>query len=82
VFVVDVKKRQPKLLYTLLVGKGDLQTAYSATGSTDRFAYASVAIMPKGQIAVSFDDSTTNMAPGTSGNQPNLAILQRPAITQ
>ena len=93
VFVVDIARPTPRLLYTLLLGKGNVTTANSVTGSAgDRMDYASVAILPDGRIAASFDDSTTFLAPQTaftSGevgtedsylghNQPNLAILGRP----
>lgn len=94
VFVVDVAHRRPRLLYTLLLGKGDAQTANDVSGSAgDRMDYATVAILPNGRLAASFDDSTTFLAPETTftasevgtedsylgHNQPNLAILQRPA---
>src|SRR5207248_4262729 len=60
VFVVDVRKHRPKLLYTLLLGKGNVRTANDVSGTeNDRFDYASVAVTPKGAIAASFDDSTT-----------------------
>jgi hypothetical protein len=90
VFLVDVTRPQPRLLYTLLLGKGDVSTANDVSGSAgDRFDYASVAILPSGQVAASFDDSTTFLDPETpltaaefpvdnaqGKNEPNLAILQ------
>ena len=92
VFVVDIKTPQPRLLYTLLLGKGDISTANNAGGSGgNRFDYASVAVLPSGQLAASFDDSTTYLDPETTltqtefpidtaqgKNEPNLAILQTP----
>jgi hypothetical protein len=92
VFVLDVRHAQPRLLYTMLLGKGDISTANNVTGSGgDRFDYARVAITPSGQIAASFDDSTTYLDPETpltsaelpvdnaqGKNEPNLAILQTP----
>lgn len=95
VFVVDVAHSKPKLLYTLLLGKGDIVTANNVAGSGgDRFDYASVAILPNGQIASSFDDSTTYLAAETTQtgaeepvdnniedhNEPNLGILQPSAM--
>jgi len=94
VFVVDVSHVRPRLLYTLLLGKGDAQTANDVSGSAgDRMDYATAAILPGGKIVASFDDSTTFLAPETTltsaevgtensylgHNQPNLAILGRPA---
>lgn len=59
VFVVDVKTPQPRLLRTYFVGKGDLAATAGLLSSPDRFDFCSVAILPDGKIAVSFDDSTT-----------------------
>jgi len=93
VFVLDIAQAQPRLLYSLLLGKGDIRTANDVTGSLgDRMDYATVAILPDGRIAASFDDSTTFLAPETNftaaevgtedsylgHNQPNLAILGTP----
>lgn len=62
VFVVDVSGARPRLLHTLLLGRGDVKTANSVSGAErDRFDYASVAIRPDGTIAASFDDSTTRL---------------------
>ena len=70
VFVVDVSHPQPKLLYTMILGLGDLQTANDVSGAErDRFDYASVAILPTGAIAASFDDSTTRLDPETLDTQ-------------
>jgi hypothetical protein len=59
VFRVDTRGRVPQLRETYLVGKGDLNTANDVTGSAGyRYDYESVALLPDGKIAVSFDDST------------------------
>jgi hypothetical protein len=95
VFVVDVAHRRPRLLYTLLLGGGNVRTANDVSGSAgDRMDYASVAILPDGRIVASFDDRTTFLAPETAftstevgnenrylgHNQPNLAILGRSVL--
>jgi hypothetical protein len=59
VFRVDTRGRAPRLLATYQVGKGDLNTANDVTGSAGyRYDYESVALLPDGKIAMSFDDST------------------------
>ena len=74
VFVVDVSHPQPKLLYTMILGLGDLQTANDVSGAErDRFDYASVAILPNGAIAASFDDSTTRLDAETLETQTSQA---------
>ena len=65
VFVVDVSHPVPRLLSTLLLGRGDVKTGNNAGTEGDRFDYASVAILPNGAIAASFDDSTTRLAAET-----------------
>ena len=80
VFRVNIKRPQPERMQTYLVGKGDLNTANNVLGSLgDRFDYESVALLPDGRIAVSFDDSTceqpTARNPGHHG--PQVAILVR-----
>ena len=75
VFVVDVKQARPRFLYTLLLGRGDVKTANDVTGSAgSRFDYASVAILPNGAIAASFDDSTTHLAPETLETQAGQLV--------
>ena len=78
VFRVDTKNAQPRRLQTYLVGKGDINTANDVTGSAGyRFDYESVALLPDGHIAVSFDDSTC-VQPSTrdpSHRSPEVAIL-------
>ena len=84
VWRVDVSGRQPRLLATYAVGKGDISTIIGVAGATsDRFDFPSVALFPDGRIAVSFDDSTTpkskvrDTVPATnpSGHSPAVAIL-------
>lgn len=84
VWRVDVSHRQPRLLTTYAVGKGDISTVIGVVGATaDRFDFPSVALFPDGRIAVSFDDSTTpkskvrDTVPSTnpSGHSPAVAIL-------
>jgi hypothetical protein len=78
VFRVDIKHAQPQRMTTFLVGKGDLNTANNVLGSLgDRFDYESVALLPDGRIAVSFDDSTCKQ-PSTKNpahHGPQVAIL-------
>jgi hypothetical protein len=57
VFVVDVKTAQPRLLRTYYVGRGDLTATSGLASSSYRFDFCSVAILPDGKLAVSFDDS-------------------------
>jgi hypothetical protein len=80
VFRVDTKKARPVRLQTYLVGKGDLNTANNVLGSLgDRFDYESVALLPDGNIAVSYDDSTCKQ-PSTRNpdhHGPQVAILVR-----
>jgi len=84
VWRVDVSGRQPRLLATYAVGKGDISTIIGVAGATsDRFDFPSVALFPDGRIAASFDDSTTpkskvrDTVPATnpSGHSPAVAIL-------
>jgi hypothetical protein len=80
VFRVNINRPQPVRMQTYLVGKGDINTANNVLGSLgDRFDYESVALLPDGRIAVSFDDSTceqpTARNPGHHG--PQVAILTR-----
>ena len=59
VFRVDTRGPTPRLRATYVVGKGDLNTANDVTGSAGyRYDYESVALLPDGKIALSFDDST------------------------
>ena len=78
VFRVDTKHKHPKLSRAYLVGKGDINTANDVTGSAGyRFDYESVALLPDGRIAVTFDDSTC-LQPTTRDPQhrgPEVAIL-------
>ena len=78
VFRVDIGKKQPRLMKTYLVGKGDVNTTIGVTGSTGyRFDYESVALLRNGNIAVTFDDSTC-LQPTLRDPQhrsPEVAIL-------
>jgi hypothetical protein len=78
------------VLRTYAVGRGDLSTVIGVLGSlANRFDFPSVALLPDGRIAVSFDDSTTPLwdsadgLPTTGqvvhpdGHSPALAILDR-----
>jgi hypothetical protein len=59
VFRVSTARSRPQRLATYLVGRGDLNTANDVSGATTyRFDYSSVALLPDGRIATSFDDST------------------------
>jgi hypothetical protein len=78
VFRVSTAKKQPKLLRTYAVGKGDLNTANSVTGSAGyRYDYESVALLPDGHIAVSFDDSTCTQPSlrDSTHRSPEVAVL-------
>jgi hypothetical protein len=88
VWRVSIKAAQPRVLKTYAVGKGDLSTTIGVLGSlADRYDFPSVALLPDGRIAVSFDDSTTPLwtsadgLPTTGqlthpdGHSPALAIL-------
>jgi hypothetical protein len=78
VFRVSEKRPTPRLLRTYLVGKGDIVTASGVGNSVGyRFDYPSVAILPDGHIAVSFDDSTC-LQPSlrdSTRRSPEVAIL-------
>jgi hypothetical protein len=88
VWRVSIKDAKPRLLKTYAVGKGDLSTTIGVLGSlSNRFDFPSVAFLPDGRIAASFDDSTTPLwtsadgMPTTGsvtnpdGHSPALAIL-------
>jgi hypothetical protein len=78
VFRVDIRKAQPRLMKTYLVGKGDLNTTIGVTGSTGyRFDYESVALLRNGHIAVTFDDSTCIQPTlrDSTKRSPEVAIL-------
>jgi len=70
VFVVDVSQARPRLLNTMILGLGDVRTKNDVSGSEgNRFDYATVAILPNGAVAASFDDSTTRLDPETLDTQ-------------
>jgi hypothetical protein len=88
VWRVSIKKAQPTVLTTYAVGKGDLSTTIGVLGSlSDRYDFPSVALLPDGRIAVSFDDTTTPLwtsadglpmtgsVTNPDGHSPALAIL-------
>jgi hypothetical protein len=78
VFRVDETKPKPALLRTYAVGKGDIQTGNDVTSVTmPRFDYETVALLPNGKIAVTFDDSSC-LQPTTRDpkhDSPEVAIL-------
>ena len=78
VFRVDISKAKPRLDRTYLVGKGDIQTGNDVTSVTmPRFDYESVVLLPDGNIAVTFVDSTC-LQPTTRDpkhDSPEVAIL-------
>jgi hypothetical protein len=78
VFRVDTGRSKPRLTATYVVGKGDLNTANDVTGSAGyRYDYESVALLPDGKIAVSFDDSTCIQPTlrDSTHRSPEVAIL-------
>jgi len=88
VWRVAIDKPQPSLLKTYAVGKGDLSTTIGVLGSlSNRFDFPSVALLPDGRIAVSFDDTSTpqwtsadglpmtGSVTNPTGHSPALAIL-------
>ena len=93
VFRIDTSTTTPRLIDTFLMGRGDLNTQAGVANQTgSRFDYASVAILPDGSIASSFDDTTTKGDPATAEqmalysttrtllaqNEPELAIELAP----
>jgi hypothetical protein len=78
VFRVSTRAAKPRKLATYVVGKGDLNTANDVTGSAGyRYDYESVALLPDGKIAISFDDSTC-VQPSlrdSTHRSPEVAIL-------
>jgi hypothetical protein len=78
VFRVSTARSRPQRLATYLVGRGDLNTANDVSGATTyRFDYSSVALLPDGRIATSFDDSTCIEASlrDPEHRSPQVAIL-------
>ncbi len=84
VWKVDVSHRQPVVQRIYNVGNGKLSSVIGVTGAlADRFDFPSVALLPSGRIAVSFDDTTTpknitrDVVPSTNpkGHSPAVAIL-------
>lgn len=79
VFRVDTATGTPVLRETMYVGKGDLGSIIGVGGASgDRFDFASVALLPDGKVAMSFDDSTTRNPTTTkpNGHSPELAVQQ------
>lgn len=78
VFRVDESKPAPALMRTYAVGKGDIQTGNDVSSLTmPRFDYESIALLPNGKIAVTFDDSSC-LQPTTRDphhDSPEVAIL-------
>jgi hypothetical protein len=78
VFRVNTRSVRPQLVSTYIVGKGDINTANDVTGSAGyRYDYESVALLPDGKIAVSFDDSSC-VQPSlrdSTHRSPEVAIL-------
>ncbi|MFN2536830.1 MAG: hypothetical protein ABR549_01590, partial [Mycobacteriales bacterium] len=90
VWRVDVSKPTPKVMKVYAVGLGNAPTAIGlvAGAAADRFDFPSVALLPDGRIAASFQDATTPRnipVPGVptsgqflnpkGGHNPALAIL-------
>ena len=90
VWRVDIRTGKPKVLKSYAVGLGNAPTAVGLVAglAADRFDFPSIALLPDGRIAVSFQDATTprnvliNGVPGTGqvlnpggGHNPALAIL-------
>ena len=89
VWRVDIKGAQPKLLQSYLVGLGNAPSAIGlvAGAAADRMDFPSIALLPSGKIAVSFQDATTprhvsSALPSTGavlnpsgGHNPAMAIL-------
>jgi len=90
VWRVDVRSAQPKVTKVYAVGLGNAPTAVGLVAglAADRFDFPSVALLPDGRIAVSFQDATTPrniLIPGVpttgqvlnpdGGHNPALAIL-------
>lgn len=78
VFRVDESKAKPALVRTYAVGKGDLDTGNDVTSLTQgRFDYESIALLPSGKIAVTFDDSSCFQPTTRDPNHdsPEVAIL-------
>ena len=90
VWRVDVSRAQPRVLKLYTVGLGNAPTAIGlvAGAAADRFDFPSVALLPDGRIAASFQDATTPRnypVPGvpstgqflnpSGGHNPALAVL-------
>ena len=90
VWRVDIAKAQPTVTKLYAVGLGNAPTAIGlvAGAAADRFDFPSVALLPDGRIAASFQDATTPRnypVPGVpstgqflnpgGGHNPALAIL-------
>ena len=58
VYKIDVSTPQPRVARRYVVGKGDLTTGVGLGSSAPRFDFDTIAILPDGRVAVSFDDST------------------------
>ena len=90
VWRVDIRSAQPRVLKLYAVGLGNAPTAIGlvAGAAADRFDFPSVALLPDGRIAASFQDASTPRnipVPGVpttgqylnpdGGHNPALAIL-------
>jgi hypothetical protein len=78
VFRIDESKPTPKVSKIYAVGKGDLDTGNDVTSVTQgRFDYESIALLPNGKIAVTFDDSSCFQPTTRDPNHrsPEVAIL-------
>ena len=78
VFRIDESKSTPSLTKIYALGKGDLNTGNDVSSVTaPRFDYESIALLPNGKIAVTFDDSSC-LQPTTrdpNHRSPEVAIL-------
>lgn len=89
VWRVDISTTKPRLLQGYLVGLGNAESAIGlvAGAAADRMDFPSIALLPDGRIAVSFQDASTprhvsSALPSTGavlnpggGHNPALAIL-------
>ena len=76
VWKIDVRGLQPKVQKVYAVGLGNAPSAIGIVAAgNDRFDFPSVALLPNGKIAVSFQDKTTPRHIATEGVPSSGAIL-------
>ena len=69
-FKLDITGKTPRLAHYYQVGKGDVNGA-SGVGAAVRFDFETVTILPDGRVALSFYDTTTELAGRV---QPAMAV--------